>query len=345
MPITGVSLLLRSLIQGEYAVARRYFIPVLVPTVVYGGIALRWAIDMFQREDVLFREAERFDLRVWLRHLMRDKEPTPNGGESLFCFAIMLSLAWFLTQYIALEGLGTIAGMAGTQIAFVLTPPLAMAFLLTSSPRRPLNSTGRNGRFLLLAAGLALGMNPLVNELRPWVERFFPMPIELKKALEDMFKDMPDFLTAFMLFAFIPAVCEEVAFRGFILTGLERRHVPRTAILMSAILFGFMHVFVSLFQQLFNATLLGLVLGLLAVRSRSLIPGIVFHVINNGLAVAAGYWVATTTGQRVAGWLYRDPQSGLYHVWLLVVSILVSACLLTLLIRSRSPEKPVELVE
>ena len=44
--------------------AWRFFLPVLVPTVVYGAVALRWAIDQFQREDVLFREAERFDLRV-----------------------------------------------------------------------------------------------------------------------------------------------------------------------------------------------------------------------------------------------------------------------------------------
>ena len=61
VPITGVSLLLRSLIQGNYVEAARFFLPVLLPTVCYGALALRWAIDQFQREDVLFREAERFD--------------------------------------------------------------------------------------------------------------------------------------------------------------------------------------------------------------------------------------------------------------------------------------------
>ncbi len=106
VPVTGVSLLLRALILGDYDVARRFFLPVLVPTIVYGVIALRWAIDQFQREDVLFREAERFDLRIWVRHLLRDKEPTPNGGEALFCFALMLTLAWFLMQYLATSGPG-----------------------------------------------------------------------------------------------------------------------------------------------------------------------------------------------------------------------------------------------
>src|SRR5436309_15786011 len=38
VPITGVSLLLRALILGEYNVAWRVFLPVLVPTIVYGAV-------------------------------------------------------------------------------------------------------------------------------------------------------------------------------------------------------------------------------------------------------------------------------------------------------------------
>ena len=111
---------------------------------------------------------------------------------------------------------------------------------------------------------------------------------------------------------------------------------------MSAILFGFMHVFVSLFQQLFNATLLGLVLGLLAVRSKSVLPGIVFHVINNGLAVAAGYWITTSIGGRTAPWLYRNPEQGLYHVIFVVIGVLVSAFLLRRLVMNHEPKPTAE---
>ena len=41
-------------------------------------------------------------------------------------------------------------------------------------------------------------------------------------------------------------------------------------------------------QQVFNATLMGLVLGSLAIRSNSLIPCVVFHFINNALGVLHG---------------------------------------------------------
>ena len=104
VPITGVALLLRALIMGNYDVALRYFLPVLVPTLVYAAVALRWAIDQFQREEVLFREAEQFSLYSWFRHLFRDREPTPTGGQAILCFALILTSSWFLMQYLAVQG-------------------------------------------------------------------------------------------------------------------------------------------------------------------------------------------------------------------------------------------------
>ncbi len=316
--------------------AVHFFLPVLITTIAYGALAwCSWAIDQFQREDVLFREAERFDLRIWLRHLLRDKEPTPTGGEALFCFAFMLTLAWFLTQYLAFAAVGASAAslVAGSQIAFVLTPPLAMALMLTSSPRQTLRLYWPNAKYLALAFGLALAVNPLVNELRPWVEMLFPIPDELKEMLGKLMGEVPNLPTALLLFALIPAICEEFAFRGFILTGLERGHKTRDAIIMSALLFGFMHVLISLFQQLFNATLLGLILGLLAVRSRSILPGIVFHTMNNGLAFLTGTWLETASGKRLAPWVYRNPLEGQYHYWVVAVAVVATVLLLAPLVR------------
>ncbi|SIO01201.1 sodium transport system permease protein [Singulisphaera sp. GP187] len=340
VPVTGVSLLLRALILGDYANAWRYFLPVLVPTIVYGAIALRWAIDQFQREDVLFREAERFELKSWLRHLLRDKEPTPNGGEALLCFVLMLTSAWFLIQYLTARGLGSSTTiMAAGQVAFILTPPLAMAFVLTSSPRRTLRLFWPKTRYLLLAIGLAFSLNPLVNELRPRVEQLFPVSPLIKAALDQMMTNVPSLGVALLLFAVIPAICEEFAFRGYILTGLESRYSARSAILLQALLFGFLHVLLSLFQQLFNATLLGLVLGLLAVRSGSIVPGIVFHMLNNGMAVLLGSWISDPSTQRVANWFYRDPKQGLFHYGIVVAGGIASVYLIALLSRASGEGK------
>src|SRR5262249_2429268 len=138
VPITGVALLLRALILGSYDVAFRYFLPVLLPMLVYAAVALRWAIDQFQREDVRFREPERFRLSIWVRHLYRDREPTPTGGQALLCFALILTSSWFLMLYLAGTDAASSLGAVATGQLFILIPPVLMSLLLTSSPARTL---------------------------------------------------------------------------------------------------------------------------------------------------------------------------------------------------------------
>jgi sodium transport system permease protein len=210
----------------------------------------------------------------------------------------------------------------------IVIPPVIMAVLLTSSPRKTLRCTWPEPRFLALAVVLVVALNPLVNELRPLVESLFPIPSSIKVALGQVMAQVPGLGVAVLVFAFMPAVCEELAFRGFILSGLEHQHRTRSAILLSALMFGFLHVLLSLFQQLFNATLLGVVLGLLAVRSRSILPCIVFHFLNNALAVTQDSLVKDPRAQSIVPWIYRNPAEGLYHVQWIAASVLFSGILL-----------------
>ena len=61
-----------------------------MPTLVYGAVALRWAIDQFQREDVLFREAERFSLRPGFGTCSATASRRRPAARR-FCFALMLT--------------------------------------------------------------------------------------------------------------------------------------------------------------------------------------------------------------------------------------------------------------
>ena len=156
----------------------------MIPTLVYAAVALRWAVDLFQREEVLFREAERFSVASWLRHLIRDREPTPTGGQATLCFALILSASWFLLQYLPSLGekadlLSVVAGQA-----VILIVPVIMAVLLTSSPRRTLRFAWPEPRYLGLAVALVIALNPLLSELRPVVEWLFPISTVIKESLE-----------------------------------------------------------------------------------------------------------------------------------------------------------------
>ena len=82
--------------------------------------------------------------------------------------------------------------------------------------------------------------------------------------------------------AVIPALTEEVAFRGAILGGLRGVLSDRTAIIVSALMFAIMHLSVP---SLIHLTLLGLILGTVRVRSGSIWPGIFVHAGYNAAIV------------------------------------------------------------
>ncbi len=90
IPISGVVLLLKALLEGSYLQALQYLPIVLAVTMAACWLAVRWAVEQFNKESVLFRESERFAVGLWLRHLMRDRGPTPSAAEGLFCGVMIL---------------------------------------------------------------------------------------------------------------------------------------------------------------------------------------------------------------------------------------------------------------
>ena len=86
---------------------------------------------------------------------------------------------------------------------------------------------------------------------------------------------------SFVTMAIIPAFVEEFLFRGLIQTNL-RPFGRGVAIVGSAVLFGAMHQNI---QQIFYATVAGLVLGYLYEVTDSIWCGILLHLLNNGFSV------------------------------------------------------------
>lgn len=86
------------------------------------------------------------------------------------------------------------------------------------------------------------------------------------------------FLLKYLLF---PPILEELLFRGLIL-GRLRRFGDDFAVFFSALLFAAMHNNLVTFGGIL---LLGAVFGYVTVASGSLVPAIVMHLLNNGLAV------------------------------------------------------------
>jgi sodium transport system permease protein len=276
--------------------------------VIYSWLALRWAIEQFQREEVLFREADRLDIGLWLKRLFREKETLPSTGEALFCFGLILGLTWLSLG--AGGRLPSLTQVGVSYLAFVAAPPLFMAVVLTTRPWQGLGlrwpPAWSWGGALLLAVLLFLPG----AELTAYILQQYPgLKDALREAQESLQHAPPAvdgagrlglrYTGVVLALAMLQALSEELAFRGFILSGLRRRFRPRTAVFLSAFLFALFNMNVFQFIPHF---LIGVVLGTLVLHSGSVLPAVVFHFAYNAL-IYLGLVLAPMTWPEMVGGL------------------------------------------
>jgi membrane protease YdiL (CAAX protease family) len=97
-----------------------------------------------------------------------------------------------------------------------------------------------------------------------------------------------------LLVVCVAPVVEELVFRGVLLSGLARRMHVGWAVLVSAVIFGCVHLpdFRFAWYPVPALILVGLVAGWLRIRTRSLWPSITLHATNNLVAAIAWLLVA-----------------------------------------------------
>lgn len=100
------------------------------------------------------------------------------------------------------------------------------------------------------------------------------------------------FVLAVFVSALLPAICEELLFRGVILNGLRTRFNDIASVFLSATMFALMH---QNLQQLVYPFILGTVMGWIALRTGSIVPSIIVHFINNFLVILFTYLGNVTT--------------------------------------------------
>jgi sodium transport system permease protein len=287
IPVAGLMLLLRSLMEGNAWDALRYSLPVVLVTAACCGLAIRWAVDQFNREGVLFRENDQFGLGLWVRHVFRDRGDTPNFSESLLCAVLILVIGFFGRLFATMPGNWSEFRNHTfiTLVAFVAMPAVLMAIVLTRRPDKTLLLQRPSFyRTLPAAVLLAILLHPAYMWLGQGVQSIYPMSeqtLELLKPITRYLTEAP-LWQVLVAIALAPALCEEVAFRGFILSGFRHLGNKWMAIALSALFFGVAH---GVLQQSITAAIIGLVLGYLAIKTGSLLTVIAFHFTINALSV------------------------------------------------------------
>ncbi len=276
VPIAGPSLAVREALSGDLRLLPGAL--AVLSTLAYAGLLLRRLGDLLDGERALG------DSRT-------PEERAARLGQSRG--ALTWGWAGVLAVYLVgglLQGLHPLYGLMAT--LWLLLP--AGAVLAARGTAR------RAGEPLVDALGLrppapwhalaALLAAPALVHLAlrwiAWQQEVLPLPSRLGDAggLAAEITSLPPALL-FLALALSPGICEELFFRGAVLSGLRRDLPAWRSVLWQALLFGAVHA--SLHRFVPTATL-GALLAALTLQSRSLWPAVLLHTAYNGSVVLSG---------------------------------------------------------
>lgn len=247
--------------------------------------------------------------------------PSPARSNWLFLLCLV-TLSLVSPPLHQLWGLG---GLVATELLIFLLLPLVFAAVTQSGNLREI--------FRLRALTLGGVGKAVLLGLTAWIIGQTLASLSLV-VVHKLGGQMPELYTSLMSAplwlallagALLPAVCEEVAFRGYVQWGFGP-FGARTAIILTGVLFGAMHL--SLIRLL-PLSVLGILFSLAVARSGSILTGIIMHLVNNGttliLAFATRSEPATETmGEITAGALLLWLALGIFAsvaIWALLRTI------------------------
>ncbi len=348
IPVTGMFLLVRALVEGQYGFALMHLPMVIAITAGCLWLAVTWARRQFDNESVLFGGADQWELSMWVRHLWRDRQTAATPAQAYACGAIIL-VALFFGKLAVTEMPEGLAGISKLilmpQIGMILAPALLMATMLTTSLRKSLRIRMPHWTSLPLAVLLGVTLHPMYVMLAEWISYTYPVSEQAAAAMKPFAEQISaaPWLSVVFLMACVPAICEELAFRGFIFGGLVRQRGRLRAVVISALMFGISH---GVLQQSIAATIMGLLLGWIALRTGSVLPGILIHFTNNTLSVSLER-IAVSQWEGSALFLTTSETGPAYQPMWIVVSIGIAiTCLLYFgTLRPRVDEDEADLVQ
>lgn len=232
-----------------------------------------------------------------------------STGMRVFAFLVILLISSLIgvalsTIFIFAGDTGMKIGQGISSIFMFVVPPIVYYFITRKEHqmhdlglRRPTPPWW----LLLIGAAVMFVSIPVTTNLNTWNESMnlgdtFAKLEDYLKAMEESAQAVTEkmlnvntfggLLFNLFIIALIPAVGEELTFRGVLQQSLTRKMNPHIAIILSAAIFSFIHFqFYGFLPRMF----LGILLGYMFYITNSLWTSMLMHFVNNGATVVIYY--------------------------------------------------------
>ena len=279
-----------------------------------------------------------------------------STGMRIFIFLVILLVSSLIG--IAISAVFLFSGDTGMKIGqgissifMFVVPPIVYYFITRKEHQMHdlgLRRLSPQWWLILIGAALMIVSIPVTTTLTTWNESMnlggaFAKLEEYLKALEETAQAATEqmlnvdtvggMLFNLVIIALIPAVGEELTFRGVLQQSLTRKMNPHVAIILSAAIFSFIHF---QFYGFLPRMLLGILMGYMFYITNSLWTSMLMHFVNNGATVVLYY--LNNIGVIEDAESFGETQ----NVLIIAVSAMITIGLIVWSWKKAQPKRPVE---
>ncbi|UWG95384.1 ABC transporter permease subunit [Dehalobacter sp. DCM] len=324
IPVVNISLLIRDALMMKYNALNIAI--VLISTMGYALIAVILLARIHNSENLMFGTGGDINFLGKRSHIIRGSKINP--GDAVILYVVGLLLLFYLSSFFYLK-LGAFHSLIPTQGIILLLPVLAAAYL-KADLRETFKLRMPRGRDILGGIVLWMGAFILANIVGNLLLELFPQNNDVVSQLEAILKGDTLWKTLVVV-ALLPAICEELFFRGFIFSSLEGRMKPAVSIFLTGLMFAIYHLDLIRIAPTF---ILGVLFTLALYRTRSIVVTMLMHFLNNAVAVITLFYPQTAAS--------ADPLTGITSNLAVqsVIYILVAAVLIGIGSNILKPSRP-----
>lgn len=275
IPVVNVSLLIKQIIAMQFDLG----LAAVTILINFGySILIIWILaKLYDSEDILFSDGFR-GFKLFQKRSEIRPGTVPAVGDVVISVTVLFLLLVYVGSAASVRNM--MAGTAVTQL-LVLAVPVLVVWYMKSDVKKLFSLRMPKWSKVPGSILLYIGIYCLVLAMSSVLSRLMPESTQNLGTTFDAFLDQPLLLLVLVL-AVMPAVGEEILFRGFLFGSFREKWGTRWALLISALVFGAFH---TSLVKLLPMTLLGASFACMVSSAGSIYVSMALHFVNNALSM------------------------------------------------------------
>lgn len=275
IPVVNLALLIKEVMLFKINIG--VLVIVLLSNIFYSFVTVMFLSKVYNSENILFG-SNKYEFKLFERRANIKKGGIPSIQDSILILGIGLILIIYIGSYFQFK-----YGLFGALSNQVILLVISMFYIIYTKCNIKNTLSLRKPKVLSIIASIILWLGTfiLINLISIPLQRLMPESAQNLEVINNLMEGHST-LSLIIVVALIPAIVEELFFRGFVFSAAKEKFNKIPAIIFVSLIFGLYHMS---FIKMFTVGILGAALAISVYYSKSIATSMIMHFLNNAVAV------------------------------------------------------------